>query len=331
MTLAIHAAESMTLVAMNTLDAAYGEGQTWATAATTTSTSLTVADGTGFQFATTTLATTGSNPTEGLTAYATPTLVAVSSGTPLAVTVNGSANTVTGCVYSGGVWTLTLGTAQSVPNGSAVVNTSNGPVQYRPNGRASANQLAAADIATLSLFQSGVTRLRAMNVPRINGAYTAHVTPQSIEELFQDQNFLLAYRGRADSPAYRDFTPGDSIGDGAEFMGRFSGIDWILNTVTPSVTNQGGVPVYRPILCGDGALIKGPFENMAGLVNEMQAGGTVQIDMIGGVARILRAPLDRFGQVLSSTWSWIGGYAVGTDLLTGDGAAYKRAVVLEHA
>jgi hypothetical protein len=42
--------------------------------------------------------------------------------------------------------------------------------------------------------------------------------------------------------------------------------------------------------------------------------------------------------VLSSTWSFIGGYAVGTDFLmergvpqtTGNSAVYKRAVVIEH-
>jgi hypothetical protein len=57
------------------------------------------------------------------------------------------------------------------------------------------------------------------------------------------------------------------------------------------------------------------------------------------VARILRAPLDRLGQVLTSTWSWIGGYSVGTDLLTEGGypnsavasALYKRACVVQHA
>jgi hypothetical protein len=63
----------------------------------------------------------------------------------------------------------------------------------------------------------------------------------------------------------------------------------------------------------------------------MTSGSTVEIKELGGVVRILRAPLDRLGQVLSSTWSWIGGYTTGSDILTGDNAVYKRAVIVEHA
>jgi hypothetical protein len=331
-TLGINAAQSLNLVAQGALYGAYGEGTTYATAASTASTTLDVADASGFLQAVANLSTTNSDPGEGLTGVATPTLVPVSGSTPLSVTVNGVANTVTGATVTTNHAsdTLTLGTAVTASAGWAVVANS-APVQYRPNARASAYQLTSSDIATLSLFQSAVTRLRSQNVPPVGGAYTAHVAPQTVDELFQDTNFLLAYRGRADSSAYVNLTPGDSMGDNAEFMGRFAGIDWIMNTVTPNLTNPNSVPYWRPIVAGQDSLIKAPFERMGDLVSELNAGSTVQVDMVNGVARILRAPLDRLGQVLSSTWSWIGGYTVGTDLLTGDAAAYKRAVVLEHA
>lgn len=326
--LAVQAAQSINLLAQSALYAACGEGQTWATAASTTSTALVVNDATGFQYAVVDLATTGSNPAEGLTGQATPTLVPVSAGAPLNVTINGVANTVIGVNL--GTNTLTLGTAISASIGWSVISSIASP-QIRPNSRATGNAITSSDLATLSLFTSAVTRLRVQNVPRIRGAYTAHVHPQTVEELFQDNNFLLAYRGRGDSPAYRNFQPGDSMGDGGEFMGRFAGIDWVMNTVTPTYSNIGGVEVYRPIVNGAGALVKAPFSEMSDLISAMQAGSTVQVDMIGGVVRILRAPLDRLGQVLTSTWSWVGGYTVGTDLLTGDAAAYKRSVVIEHA
>ena len=326
--LAIQAAQSINLLAQGALYGAAGEGQTWVTTASTTSTALIVNDATGFQYAVTDLATTGSNAAEGLTGAATPTLVPVSASTPLNVTINGVANTVIGVDVA--TSTLTLGTAISATPGWSVISSISS-VQIRPNARATGNAITSSDLATLSLFTAAVTRLRTMNVPRIRGAYTAHVSPQTVEELFQDGNFLLAYRGRGDSPAYRDFTPGDSMGDGGEFMGRFSGIDWVMNTVTPTYTNLGGVEVYRPIVSGAGALVKAPFSEMADLLSAMSAGSTVQVDMVAGVVRILRAPLDRLGQVLTSTWSWVGGYTVGTDLLTGDSAAYKRSVVLEHA
>ena len=327
-TLGINAAQSLNLVAQGALYGAYGEGTTYATAGITTATALVVADATGFQYAVTQDSTSPSDSDGGLTGVAVDVLVPVSSSYPLSVTIGGVANTVTGCNV--GTNTLTLGTAATVADGAAVVS-SIGPVQYRPSGRASANQLVAGDIATLQLFQSAVTRLRSMNVPSVGGAYQAHVAAETIDELWQDTAFRQAYTGRVDAPGAVGFTIGQNIGNGAEFMGRFSGIDWILDNVTPTLTNQGDVQYWRPIVAGQGSLIKAPFEKMADLVSQMNAGGTVQIDMINGVARILRSPLDRFGQVLSSTWSWIGGYTVGTDLLTGDSAVYKRAVVVEHA
>ena len=327
-TLAIQAAQSINLLARAALYSAFATGQTWVTTASTTSTALIVNDASGYVNAVVDLATTGSNPAEGLTGTATPTIVPVSGAAPLSITVGGVPNTVVGVNLSTN--TLTLGTAISATVGQAVISSIASP-QIRPSARASGYNLTASDLVTLSTFQAAVTRLRAQNVPRIRGAYTAHVAPQTVEELFQDNNFLLAYRGAAASPAYQNFEPGDSMGDAGEFMGRFSGIDWVLNTQTPTYTNPSGVEVYQPIVVGDGALVKAPFSEMASLISAMQAGSTVQVDMIGGVVRILRAPLDRLGQVLSSTWSWVGGYTVGTDILTGDAAAYKRAVVIEHA
>ena len=325
--LGINAAQSLNAVAQNTLYAAYGGGNTYASTASSSSTTLLVASALGFDQAPTTLSPTSS--VNGATGAAVQQRAPVSGANPLAVTVNGVANTVVGCNLATN--TLTLGTAVTATIGWAVAS-SIAPVSYRPGSKASAAQLVSTDIATLALFENAVTRLRTANVKPVGGAYTAHIGPQTLNELFQDAGFRQVYQGRSDSPAYENLTLGATAGaGGVEFLGRFIGIDWVLNNVTPVVTNPSGVPVYRPIVCGDGPLIKAPFENMGSLIAGMNAGSTVQIDMVNGVARILRSPLDRLGQVLSSTWSWIGGYSVGTDLLTGDAAAYKRAVVLEHA
>ncbi len=328
----VHAAQSLNLVAQQALYGAFGEGQTWVTTASTTSTALIVADATGFVNAVADLGTTGGNASEGLPGNATPTVVPVSAATPLAITVGGVANTVTGVDTA--TDTLTLGTAISATIGQAVVSSVSS-VMFRPNGRASANQLVSGDVATLALFLNAVTRLRSMNVDPISGAYTAHVAPQTLNELFADPNFLEAYRGRWDSPAYVDFKIGSPVGDGrdsqGEFLGRFAGIDWIMNNVTPTATNIGGVTYWRPIVCGQDVLVKAPFEDMGSLISNAMAQGVADVSIINGVVRIWRAPLDRLGQVLTTSWSWVGGYTVGTDVQTGDSAIYKRAVVLEHA
>jgi hypothetical protein len=316
--LGTNAAQTLNRIARGALYGAYAGGRTYATAASTTSVDLVVNDVAGFSYAPVTLPSQTGN-TEGINAASVPQLQPVSAANPLSVTVNGVANTVTGVDVS--TSTLVLGTAVSAAIGWDVV-ASNAPVSYRPGAAVTGNDLTSSSIATLSLFQNAVTRLRSMNVPMINGAYVAHVHPQTFNELFQDQNFLLAYRGQAESPVYKNLAVGSE--------GRFAGIDWVMDTEVPYYTNVAGLTVYQPIVAGDECLIKGPFSEMGSLVNAVNAGSTVQIEMLNGVARILRAPLDRFGQVLSSTWSWIGGYSVGTDMLTGDAAAFKRAVLVEH-
>lgn len=331
--LGINAAQSLNLLAQNTLYGAYGEGTTYGIG-NTSSVTVPVADASGFLYSSVVQSTTST--VNGVLGAPSIQLNAVGTGAnALPITINGVAASCVGATVTANHAsdTITLAVAQAVTAGWPIV-ASNAPVQYRPNARASASQLVAGDIATLSLFESAVTRLRQMNVPTVNGAYQAHVGPATVNELFQDANFRQVYQGRFDSPAYTSLT----LGSGVEYMGRFIGIDWFLNNVTPAVTSTTGpgatqagtLQVFRPIVCGDGPLIKAPFENMGDLLAGLNAGSTVQIDMIGGVARVWRAPLDRLGQVVSSTWSFIGGYCVGTDLNTGDAAAYKRAVVIEH-
>lgn len=321
-TLGINAAQTLNQLARDTLYAAYGTGDTWVTTSSSASTSLVVNDASGFVNVAVLQANATGN-TEGLNVGQSAVLVPVSPSNPLAITVNGVANTVTG--VNTGTNTLTLGTAISAAVNQTVLSNQ-GSVIYRPNSRATNQALVSGDIATLALFQNAVTRLRAQNVPTIGGAYTAHIAPETVPELFADPAFQSAYRGLAESPVYRDLA-----------LGRFGGIDWVINEQTPTLT-VGSNTVLRDIVCGDGCLIKGPFEEMGSLISRINAGATVHIEEINGVVRILRAPLDRFGQVLSSTWSWIGGYSVGTDFLmdrgvpqtSGNSAVYKRAVVLEH-
>lgn len=208
--LGIQAAGSLNEVAQNTLYGAYGGGTTWAAGATNASTTLVVNDATGFDQAYTLVAATNGNA-EGLNAGQSVKVAPVSASNPLNITIGGTANTVVGCDLA--TKTLTLGTAATVANGAPVVSAQ-AATQYRPNGRASANQLVAGDTATLALFRSAVTRLRSQFVPTIGGAYTAHVPSETIDELFSDPEFESAYRGRADSPVYKDLA-----------FGRFAGID----------------------------------------------------------------------------------------------------------
>lgn len=309
-TLAIGAGQSLNQIARNKLYRAYAGGRSWATAAATTDTTITVANVDGFTH----------NMVNGVP---TP----VSGANPLNVTIEGVANTVTGASVTTGAGNLTLGTTRVDVVGDAVV-AANAPVSYRPNARDAGTDIISTDLATLSLFRAAVTRLRKMNVPTVNGYYIAHVPPETESQLYADPDFKSALTGRVDSPVYRDMS-----------IGRFGGIDWVRNNETPSVTSATGVVVQRPIVIGEGSLTANPFEDTATLLSGTEVENVPSIRLFAGpatgtqVALIIRPPQDRLQQNLSSTWSWVGDFGVPSDVTANgsDAARYKRAVMLEHA
>lgn len=307
-TLGINAGQSLNQIARNKLYGAYSGGRTWVTTAGTSDTSMIVNSVAGF-----TQVLVNGVPT------------AVSASTPLNVTIEGVANTVTG--VNVGTNTLTLGTARVDVAGDYVV-ASNAPTTIRATAADTAFDLTTSNTATFAMFRSAVTRLRKMNVPTVGGYYVAHIDPDTEAQLFSDSDFKQALQGRVDSPIYTDLS-----------IGRFGGIDWVRNIEAPTIQagSTGTVTVHRPIVLGAGALVAAPFEGIGDLLRGTGVEDVPDVSMIEAapgvqVARIVRPPQDRLQQTLSTSWSWVGDYGVPSDALAnGDAALFKRAVVLEHA
>lgn len=307
-----HAGASLNMLARNRLYAAYTGGRTYATATSSSSTALVVDDVSGFGFVS----------VNGL-------LTAVSGSTPLIVTVNGVANTVTG--VNTGTKTLTLGTAVSASIGWVVI-AENAPTTVRPGSAATKYALTGSDLATFALFRSAVARLRKANVPTIGGYYVAHIDPDTEQQLFSDADFKQALQGRVDSPVFRDLS-----------IGRFGGIDWVRNTEAPTALGgtSGTLTVRRPVVAGAGVLVATPFQGLADVLNGTGVEGisavtTENVAPGVDVTLTVRPPQDRHATTIASTWQWVGDYGVPTDvtaLVQGavDKALYKRAVVIEHA
>jgi aerobic-type carbon monoxide dehydrogenase small subunit (CoxS/CutS family) len=62
------------------------------------------------------------------------------------------------------------------------------------------------------------------------------------------------------------------------------------------------------------------------------------VSLVDNVAMVTREPLDRLQQIIAQSWYWIGGYCTPSDVTTttttiptATNAAYKRAVMIEHA
>ena len=92
------------------------------------------------------------------------------------------------------------------------------------------------------------------------------------------------------------------------------------------------------IVLGAEAIIQGDFEGLETWLNREGVTPIGDAFLVNGVAQIIRPPLDRLQQTASQTWTWIGDFAVPTDLTattniipTASNALYKRSVVVEHA
>lgn len=303
--LATGAGQSLNHIARNKLYRAYSGGRTWVTAAATTDTSMVVDSVDGFTHVV----------VDGV-------LTPVSGSNPLDITVDGVANTVTGVNVA--TKTLTLGTTRVDVEGEAVVSA-NAPVSIRPGAADTAFDLTGSSVVTLSLFRAATTRLRRMNVAPVDGAYVAHIDAETLNQLFDDDEFQKLYQGRGEaSQVWRDLA-----------VGRIAGIDFVRNEEAPTRAIED-VTVHQPIVYGADALVSAPFAEMGRLLAETDVADVPSIQMVDAapnvqVARIIRPPQDRLQQVVGSAWSWVGDFGVPSDITTGDDALYKRAVVIEHA
>jgi N4-gp56 family major capsid protein len=305
-TLAINAGQSVNQVARNKLYKAYAGGRTWCTTTASSDTSMIVQSTDGFEYV-------------AVNGVPTP----VSGANPLTVTIAGTGNTVVGVNTS--TKTLTLGTARADTAGDYVV-AANAPVSIRATGN-SAYDLSSSNVVTFANFRAAVARLRKMNVPTLPGGYyVAHIDADTEAQLFNDSDFKQALQGRVDSPIYTDLS-----------IGRFGGIDWVRNIEAPTISggSSGTLTVHRPIVLGANSLMNAPMDAsnlLSGTgVEDVPEIRTINVAPGVDVTLIIRPPQDRFQQVISSTWSWVGDFGVPSDAGSGDAALFKRGVVIEHA
>jgi hypothetical protein len=325
----VQAAQSLERIARRALFGAYLGGNTEADGTPTTS-SVHVNDIRGFQF----ILSNGQ-------------LFPVSAATPLAVTeeiVAGGFNqtfNITGASPDGtnvsttpdGIsGTLTISPpATHAPTAGNFLQAANAPRIFRPLGKVLTSQLTGGDVFTMAMVEDVVAYLRDNGVPPMeDGTYHCILDNTTMRQLYADQDFKVVYAGRYQSD---EFQNQDII--------KLLGITFIPTTEAYVQTplSSGGPKIRRPIIIGADALMEGDFEGMEIYLRNTQVGGSIaHVEIVNGIAQILRAPLDRLQQLVSLSWFWIGDFAVPSDLTattsvipTASNALYKRAAVIEVA
>jgi len=327
----VQAAQSMDRIARNKLFAAYGGGNTRVRTdlGASTSTTCHVDDVNGFQ---TVLVNGTPTPVSGANTLSVTETATSGSGVNQTLTVTGVAvdvvnNSSTPYGQSG---VLTFNSATAPVNLDALV-AANAPQVLRPNSKLTTQLLTGGDVLTLGLCLDGVAYLRDNAVPPMaDGTYHMVCDSTSIRQLFADQDFKILF---AASASAREYVDGDVI--------RLAGITFIPTTeafVQQKATNGSQVRVRRPIILGAEVIIQGNFEGLDSWLNREGVNPIGEIMLVNNVAQIVRPPLDRLQQNISLSWTWVGDFAVPTDITattaiipTSSGALFRRGLLIEHA
>jgi len=274
--------------------------------------------------------------------------VPVSSSDPVNVTVGSdvyslvgfSADSTNVSTTPGGIsGTLTFSTAVTVADGTAnnPVVSAVAPYIMRPTNSSGvmANNVTAISSSdlnngklTMQMILTAKAQLSANGVLPVmdaGGLYVLYVDPFQATGLYNDPAFQRYQETRTKDMEYRK-------GVIAEILG----VKIVETNINPIQASLGAGPIHRGILCGEGALVEGGFTRTGYEGAEKAGPDDEAITIVDGIAHITREPLDALKQVVTQSWSYIGGFVVPTDtttdpstIPTATNAAHKRAMIIE--
>lgn len=300
------------------------------------------------------------NPSLG-NSGATVTFNQVSANNPLSVTVfdNGAARVCNVVGYSSvnpgdeiGPGTLTLDASMVSILDRAYIYAIDASDIDRVGGGNSIDSLGTTDIPTLADVRTAVSNFWQNNVPEHpDGRFHCHLDPVSQARIFSDKEFNTLLTALPDYYMYRQFALGELLGcvffrnsecpinstvvggntDTFDLRDPFAGELNVLGVTT-------GLPVHRMLFTAQGGVME-YYSDLSQLLTEAGVVGKVGearvvnngIEVLSDrIQMIIRSPLNRLQDLISTSWRFIGDWPVRTDAATGDAARYKRFYTIEH-
>lgn len=261
-----------------------------------------------------------------------------------------------------GPGTITVDAAISVTDRDAIVADSASWMRrsgggYRVDDIGNTDKLAFADM------RAALARLASMDVPRhADGNYHGYMTPISKDQIFGDAEWRQLHETLPDGLAYSNFVLGKKLGciwydnnenpqvsnvnipngstDGATGDNYTPLREAFAGELYPTGTPTAAVGKIQRVLVTGGEYLREYYVDQDSYITEAgttgkiseapkMGNGSVEI-MAQRVKIIQRAPIDRWQEVVSQAWRYVGDFIVRTDAATGDGAYHKRGVVIEH-
>jgi hypothetical protein len=280
----------------------------------------------------------------------------VSVSNPLAVTIGGTERNIVGFTPDTpgdeiGPGTITIDSALAVAVADPILTADRSNI-VRVGGGTSSRAVGSNDTLRLQDIRAAVSRFRQQNVPWMpDGYYHCHLSPKSESQIYSDPEWQRLNTSLPDAYYYKDFAIGHILGcmffrnsetPTAETVQPFDGVTFSEeDPFAGELTNDGtttGTPIERPLFVAQGGIYE-HYQDLDSLITEAGVTGKVGEPSITNngirvnadrVQLIIRSPLNRLQDLVSTSWKFIGAWPVRTDATTGDAARHKRFVVIEH-
>jgi hypothetical protein len=281
----------------------------------------------------------------------------VTTSNPLLITTGTAltANTVVGFLPDNagdetGPGVLTLGSNATVADREPVLSLDRTFNVYVGGGNR-VDDIGSTDIMTLAAIRTAVARFWQENVPEMpDGRFHMHMDPTAQGQVFSDPEFQRLLTSLPDYFMYKQFALGEILGtvvfrnsecplpetvfpkDGVTFSldDPYAG-EFFSNGVAAT-----GTPIHRTLLTAQGAIYE-YYQDLGALITEAGVTGKVGSASINNngievntdrVQLIIRSPLNRLQDLVSTSWKFIGDWPIRTDVTTGDAARFKRMVTI---
>lgn len=251
-----------------------------------------------------------------------------------------------------GPGTLTLDASVSTVLDRAYVYSIDRSNIVRSGGGLKVDDIIASDTLKLAQIRAAVAAFWQNNVPaHADGRFHAHADPTSISQVYDDDEFQRLNTSLPDYVIYRQFALGEILNtvflrntecpvpqtvqpyDGVTFSqdDPFAGELYSTGVST-------GVPIHRVLVSAQGGIFE-YFSDLSQLITEAGVTGKVAeprivnngIEIMSDrIQLIIRGPLNRLQDLVSTSWKFIGDWPARTDAASGDAARYKRFITIEH-
>jgi hypothetical protein len=222
----------------------------------------------------------------------------------------------------------------------------------RVGGGFKTDGITSASLFRLQDVRSAVARLRLQNVPEhTDGYFHCHLDPVSEAQVFADNEFQRLLTSLPDYFMYKQFGIGVLLGTifirnneaplPETVVGGSTATFSLADAFAGELYANGlssGVRLHRPLFVGQGAIME-YYQDLANLITEAGVTGKTAEPRITNngidvfterIQLVIRAPLNRLQDLVSTTWKFIGDWPVRTDGAVGDAAYFKRVICVEH-